>query len=188
MLHENASGVGGLLLCAPYLGTPSWEADQRKNISQMPFDVRDAIEKAERSDDYGSAYQDTMTAYYKRHLCLLDPWPDCVRTAFDQLNLDVYRRLWGPSEFTARGLLRNYDLFPRLGEVTIPVLLTCGDRDEARVETVRSFQLAFSNASMAVLPDASHLHQIEQPRIFLSVVRSFLSALERPATRSRRER
>lgn len=58
MLEKNPSGVCGLMLCAPYLGTPSWEADQRKHISRLPLDLREAIELAERSGEYGApSYQ-----------------------------------------------------------------------------------------------------------------------------------
>lgn len=183
MLEKNPSGIRGLMLCAPYLGTPSWEADQRKHISRLPRDLREAIETAERSGEFDApSYQDAMMVYYRRHLCLLEPWPASLQAAFTQLNPDVYQRLWGPSEFTVTGLLKDYDLMPRLGKITVPVLLTCGDQDEARVESVRSFQLALPCAAMAVIPNAAHLHQIEQPQIFLSIVRSFLFRLERNAT------
>ena len=62
----------------------------------------------------------------------------------------------------------------RLPEITEPVLLTCGDRDEAGVATVKEFQLAFPDARMAVIPQAAHIHHIERPAIFAAVVKDFL--------------
>jgi hypothetical protein len=53
-LKKNHSGIRGLMLCAPYLGTPNWEADQRKYISRLPLVLREAIETAERSGEYGA--------------------------------------------------------------------------------------------------------------------------------------
>ncbi|MEI7638555.1 MAG: alpha/beta hydrolase [Syntrophus sp. (in: bacteria)] len=78
------------------------------------------------------------------------------------------------SEFTMMGKLKDYDLTPRLPEISHPILLTCGDRDEAGVKTVRAFQQRFPNARMAVIPQASHLHQLERPEISAAVIKDFL--------------
>ena len=64
--------------------------------------------------------------------------------------------------------------YPELHKIIVPVLLICGDRDEAGVKTVKDFQMAFPHAQMAVIPNASHLHQIEQPRIYQVIVNEFL--------------
>jgi len=44
---------------------------------------------------------------------------------------------------------------------------------------VKDFQQLFPNARMAVIPLASHLHQLERPEIFAAVVRDFLRDVER---------
>jgi proline iminopeptidase len=175
LLDEQQAGVRAVMLCAPLMGAPSWDADQRENIRRMPKDVQGAILECERSGDYGGeAYQEAMMAYYRRHLCRLDPWPDYIQEAFGKLDMEVYGRLWGPSEFTITGTLRDYDLLPRLHGITVPTLLTCGDFDEAGVKTLKNFQLAMPKAFLAVLPNASHLHHLEKPDLFLSIIRDFL--------------
>jgi len=96
----------------------------------------------------------------------------------EKMNMGVYIRMWGPSEFTVTGNLKNFDLYPRLGEIDVPVLLKCGDRDEAHVKTVKDFQEAFGNACMAVIPDATHMYHIERPEIYRTVVNRFLRGLK----------
>ena len=174
LLNEKPTGVKAALFCGPLLSSPAWERDQRAYISRMPQEVQEAIFKGEESHDFGSDYQEAMMAYYRRHLCRLDPWPDFVTDALEKLNMEIYSRLWGQSEFTISGMLKEYDLMRRLHEIEIPVLLTCGDFDEAGVKTVRNCQMAMPNAGMAVLPDTSHLHHIEKPELFLMIVRNFL--------------
>jgi proline iminopeptidase len=174
MLDREPAGVEGLVLCGPYLSTARWDGDQRANIARMPEEVRMAIEEGERKADYGDPYQAAMMEYYRRHVCRLDPWPDSLQKALSRLNPNVYQTLWGPSEFTITGTLRDLDLLPDLHRISRPVLLVCGDADEAGVKTVKDYQMAFPDARMAVIPHASHLHQIEQPRIFKAVVRGFL--------------
>jgi proline iminopeptidase len=174
MLDHQPDGIKGILLCAPYLASPAWDADQRRNIAQMPQEIRVAIETGEATGDFGDTYQAAMMVYYERHVCLLSPWPASLQKAFSNLNVDVYHTMWGASEFTMTGKLKDYDLTPRLSEISHPVLLTCGDRDEAGVKTVKDFQQRFPDARMAVIPRASHLHQLERPEIFVAVTKDFL--------------
>ncbi len=175
MIWKKPAGIKGLILCGPLLSTPRWDADQRANIEKMPKDVRDAIETGEKTGDYGESYQSAMMEYYYKHVCRLQTWPDYVNDALSRLNPDVYNTMWGPSEFTITGTLKDFDLMPQLHGIGVPVLLTCGDNDEAGVKTVKDYQTALQNASMAVVPDSSHLHHIEQPGIFKAVVSGFLS-------------
>ncbi len=176
MVAKEQAGVKGLILCGPFLSTPRWDADQRHNIAHMLEEIRNAIEEGEKTADYGERYQTAMMEYYRKHVCRLDPWPDYLQEAFTRLNPDVYQTMWGPSEFTSTGTLKNLDLLPDLHRIRQPVLLVSGDADEAGVKTVKDYQMAFPHADMAVIPHASHLHHIEQPEIFKAVVRSFLKS------------
>jgi proline iminopeptidase len=178
MLEWRPQGVKGIMLCAPYLSSPAWDVDQRRNIALMAKDIRNAIETGEATGDFGDSYQAAMMAYYEKHVCVLSPWPDSLQKAFSMLNPDVYHTMWGVSEFTMTGKLKDYDLTPRLPEIEQPVLLTCGDRDEAGVKTVKDFQERFVDARMAVIPRASHLHHIERPEIFAAVVKDFLRDID----------
>lgn len=175
LLDERPTGVKAAMFCAPLLGAPGWDADQKDNIRRMPEDVQKAILEGESKGEYDSeGYQNAMMAYYCRHLCRLDPWPEYIVEAFGKLNMEIYGRLWGPSEFTITGTLKDYDLLPRLHEIPVPALFTCGDFDEAGVKTSRDCQLAMPSAFMAVLPSASHLHHLEKPDLFLLIIRDFL--------------
>jgi proline iminopeptidase len=175
LLQKEPAGIKGLILSGPYLSTPRWDADQRANIARLPAGVRQAIEDGEKAADYGAAYQNATLEYYRRHLCRLDPWPDFLQEALAKISQEVYFSMWGPSEFTITGSLKSLDLMSALPAIQTPVLLTCGDMDEAGGATVKDYQMAFPRAALAVLPRASHLHHIEQPEIYKSVVREFLA-------------
>lgn len=177
-LRHGSAGIKAMILCGPYLSTSLWDSDQRANIALMPEAARTAILRGEEEREYSGAYQDGMMAYYQHHVCRLDPWPDFLLDAFSLLNPEVYNKLWGPSEFTITGSLRDLDLLPSLKEIDLPVLLVCGDQDEADPRTVKAYQRAFKNAQMAVIPGASHLHHVEKPEIFLAITRGFLKEIE----------
>lgn len=177
MLEKKPEGVKALILSAPLLSTPMWDKDQRENISRMPRSVINSIEKGEQGKDYGDEYQEAMMEYYKKHVCRMDPWPDYLDEALGKLSMDVYLTMWGPSEFTITGKLKDFDLYPDLNKISAPVLLICGDSDEAGVKTMKDYQMAFPNAQLAVIPNSCHMHHIEQPPIYKTVVREFLKNL-----------
>ncbi|MFH1037574.1 MAG: proline iminopeptidase-family hydrolase [PVC group bacterium] len=179
ILRERPRGVKSLILSGPLLSTPRWEADQRTNLSRMPEEVRRAVEEAEKVGEYGKEYQEAMMAYYKKHVCRLEPWPDYLTDALGKLNTDVYLTMWGPSEFTTTGTLRSADLTERLKEIQVPVLLICGEYDEAGVETVKHFRDLLPDGALAVIPRASHCHMLEQPEIFRAIVNAFLDDVEK---------
>jgi proline iminopeptidase len=82
--------------------------------------------------------------------------------------------MWGPSEFYATGSLKTYDVTPRLHELRVPVLFTCGRFDEATPATVASFQRLVPHARLAVFEHSAHLTMIDEPVRYASTVRAFL--------------
>lgn len=88
--------------------------------------------------------------------------------------MQVYLTLWGPSEFTCTGRLREVDLTPRLSQIKVPTLLTCGRFDEATPRTVEDFCRLIPGARMHIFEEASHNHHLEQSQAYLAAVREFL--------------
>lgn len=174
-LLAGAQGVERLVLSGPLLSSPIWIADQRALLQDMPREVREAVAAAEASGDYETtAYQEAMSVYYRQHLCRLDPWPDSLLRTFDAMGMPVYLTMWGPSEFTCTGTLQTVDLTPRLGELRLPVLLTCGRYDEATPATVAAYCRRIADARQKVFENGSHSHHLEEAEEYLAGVREFL--------------
>ncbi|MDT8903626.1 proline iminopeptidase-family hydrolase [Anaeroselena agilis] len=179
MLAEKPRGVRSLVLTAPFLSAPRWIADQRAYLAAMPAEVRRAVAEAEAKGDYESpAYQEAVTAFYKRHLCVLDPWPEAMERAFAKMGIPVYLSMFGPSEFTATGCLKEVDLVGRLKEITVPALFTCGSLDEATPAATELYHRALPGSELAVFADAAHQHHLEKPDEYLATVRGFLARAE----------
>ena len=87
--------------------------------------------------------------------------------------------MWGPSEFTATGTLKNYDNMNALSSISVPVLFVTGEYDEARPETVQKFQQMVPNARFEVIPNAGHSTMRDNTVQYNKVVRSFLNSLEK---------
>ncbi|MGE4552660.1 MAG: proline iminopeptidase-family hydrolase [Desulfovibrionaceae bacterium] len=179
VIDTGGPGVRSLILAAPLLSSARWAADQRAWLEQLPAPLQAAVQQAEASGDFGGeAYQRAMDEYYRRHVCRLAPWPDGVQQAFAHMNAEMYGLMWGPSEFTVTGRLKDFDLTDRLGGITVPTLLTCGEFDEATPESMRHFAARIPGAKVVVFKGGSHMHHLEQPRLYKHVIEDFLEQVE----------
>ncbi len=185
---NHRENTAGLVLSGPLLSAARWEADQRNWLTGLSSARRTAIRDGETSGNFEApSYQDAMMGYYRRHVCRLNPWPDCLNRSFSKLNFHLYQYMWGPSEFTITGTMKHYDRVGSLKDIAAPVLFTCGAYDEASPETIRDYRKQIPCSELHVFKGASHEHHLEKTEEYLSVVRGFLSRVdqvERPSITS----
>ena len=178
-LNKNPKGVMSLILSGPFLSTKIWMRDQMKWISLLPKNIQDSIKTHEKNGDFNSIeYQDAMMFFYRKHLCRIDPWPEDLIAAMEGMGMDVYLNMWGPSEFTMTGTLKDADLTSELHKINVPVLITCGEFDEATPETSKFYSEKISNSELHIFKDASHSHLLEKPEEYMDVVGSFIKKHE----------
>jgi proline-specific peptidase len=174
-LKKGQKGLKSFVLSGACLSSKRFIDDQRKHIENLPKDVKEAILISEENADYDSpAYQDAMMVFYRKHVCRMEEWPECLNRAMEKMGEDVYHRMWGPSEFTLTGNLKDVDLTDRLQEIDVPVLLTCGSFDEATPDTTAFYLEQFKNGRMVIFEDASHEHHLEEEASYLKIVATFL--------------
>lgn len=171
--------VAGIIFSSPLMSTESWVADADTLIATLPDSVQQVIRKHEKSGDFENpAYQEAVKLYYALYVTRkpknpLSPIPD------SQLNSGkhIYEYMWGPSEFTARGTLKNYDRLEKLGKINVTTLFITGEYDEARPSTVKSYQLKVPDSHIAIIQDAAHSTLNDNPEMTIRVVKDFLEKL-----------
>lgn len=177
--RPEAKGIMSLVLSGPLLNSKLWTADAKRYVEFLPPNLRAEIESAEQAGNYESeGYQKAMNEFYKRHLCRLNPWPDNLNQTFEKMNPAIYEQMWGPSEFTVTGTLKDADTTQLLPLISLPVLFTAGEYDEAAPETVRLFHGMTKNSRLVVFKDCSHEHHLERPKEYLNTVREFLASAD----------
>ena len=171
--------VASLILAGPALSIPRWIADADSLVGTLPDSTREAIARAERRGTFDSPeYQAATMEFYRRYLVRRQPWSDNVDSTFAGTGTEVYGYMWGPSEFTARGTLRDYDITARLGEIRVPTLFIVGEHDEVSLATARHFQSLVPGAELEVIPGAGHLMMQDEPGPHQRVVEAFLQQVE----------
>jgi proline iminopeptidase len=116
--------------------------------------------------------------FYERHVWA-GPEPESA-AACDGApwNPEIYKYMWGPTEFNATGTLLEFDVTARLYEIDVPVMFITGELDEARPETVASFQKLVPGARMTVIEDAAHATIGKKPEQYMEVLEAFLDSAE----------
>jgi L-proline amide hydrolase len=153
-------------------------------LDTLDPDVKATIlrhEEAGTTDD--PEYATAVNEFYTRYVCRLDPWPDALVATFDAIEADptVYGTMNGPSEFTVIGVLRQWNIVDRLGEIDVPLLLISGEHDEVRPEVVKVVDDNVRDSEWVLFEGCSHTPHLEAPDRFLRVVEEFLERAETPA-------
>jgi proline-specific peptidase len=126
-----------------------------------------------------AAYEIAGMAFMRRHLCRMRDFPLELCQGFLARNQDVYETMWGPSEFFATGVLADWDVESRLGEIDVPTLILSGRYDEATPAQQQRFLEGIKGSRWEVLEHSAHLTFMEEPGRYADLLRSFLDEVER---------
>lgn len=171
------AGVRSLVLASTSASIPQFVAEARRLIGAMPEPARGALESHGAAGRYDHPdFLAAVDAFYRRHLCRLPIWPDCMERSARNLDGNpVYLTINGPNEFTVIGNLRDWDRTDRLGEIALPVLITVGRHDEITPACAETMRARLPDAQLVVFEESSHTAHIEEAARYAAVVAGFLA-------------
>lgn len=175
------AGLVSLIVASSPASMPQWVAEANRLRAALPAEVQETLlrhEEAGTTDD--PAYQDAMMVFYRRHVCRLDPFPEEVQRAFDKLahNPEVYNTMNGPSEFHVIGVLKDWNIVDRLGDIRVPTLVTSGRYDEATPAIAETVHRGISGSEWVLFEHSAHLAHVEEADRYMRVLAQFLSRVE----------
>ncbi|MGI9050124.1 MAG: proline iminopeptidase-family hydrolase [Rubrobacteraceae bacterium] len=168
-----------LILCGSPASMTRWVEGCGELLASQPEEIRETIRHHEElgftdCPEYAAA----ILPFYKEHVCRMEPWPEGLERSFAEAGYEVYHHMNGPSEFTVVGTLKEWDVMDRLGEISVPTLLTGGRHDECRPELLRDMQGRIESSELRIIEDASHLCFAEQREEYMRVANEFLDRVE----------
>jgi proline-specific peptidase len=179
---SHPQGIVSLVLASTSASIPQFVAEAKRLITAFPLEIYQTLERYEAIGDYHHPdYEAAVLEFYKRHVCRLDPWPaPLLRAGANLKNNAVYETMNGPSEFIVNGNLKDWDRTDRLGEITVPTLITVGRHDELTPTCAETLHQGISNSQMVIFEKSSHMAHLEEEDSFLEVVADFIGNIERP--------
>jgi len=161
-LLARPQGVASLVLSSTLASTAEWAAEVKR--------LRDLIPTAD--DDEANAALD------RRHVFRGDREREEIRRARTERGKDVYRAMWGRYEWEPTGVLRDWDVRPRLAEIRVPTLVVRGGHDLSTAAVSKTLVDGIAGAREVVLEDASHTPVLEETDRYLAVLREFLATAD----------
>ncbi len=173
--------LASVILQSPLVSTEIWLRDAKRLKDAMPAPIRKLLYECDTQGAHSQAECNAATdAFYNRHVHLMDPPPAIAayKAALPRsFSADVYNHLWGRAEFTASGVLKDYDGRPLLGKLDgRRTLFVAGEHDEAIPATVDGFAKSVPGATFREIPHAAHTIMNDNPAAFLAVLRPWLAA------------
>ena len=156
-------GLASLVLNSTPTSAPRWAVETVRLHSELPLGLDDNQAEAE---------------FRRRHICRLDPEPEVLVRARAKFGLQVYETMWGRTEYTVTGTLKDWDVTNRLGEIRQPTLITSGRHDECTPTLVEPLHRGIAGSDWVIFEESAHMSYLEEPERYLQVVGDFLDRVE----------
>lgn len=173
-------GLMSLILADTGASMPLWMAEGRRLVAELPLDAQQVIQKHEIEGTTDSPeYQDACRAFSRRYLGgRIDPRPDYLKRMAGKPGDDVYRVMWGPSEWYLTGTLKDWDITSRLGEINLPTLVIGGRYDEATPAITEAVHRGIPGSERVIFENSGHFPHIEETERYLQIIEQFLGRVE----------
>ncbi|VGO19904.1 proline iminopeptidase-family hydrolase [Pontiella sulfatireligans] len=173
-------GVASLILADSCAGMLQLEQEIKRLKSGLPPETIAILDRCEAIGDFQNPeYRVAVAAFYKRHVCRLSEFPDCLlRTTANLKDNPVYETMNGPNELVITGNLKDWDRTSRLSEITIPTLVLVGRCDEVTPACSETLHRGIAGSQLVVFEESSHIPHIEEEGKYLGVVSGFLSRVD----------
>jgi 2-succinyl-6-hydroxy-2,4-cyclohexadiene-1-carboxylate synthase len=169
MALEHPDQFDGLVLISGNPGLESQEArDQRQRADeQVARRIEDGnlkafLEQWYQADVFSGLPEAPRNAEIERKLIRdSSDWPAILRT---------------------NSVSQQPNFWPRLNELSMPVVVVAGERDEKYKEIAIRFERGASRKSVAskVIPDCGHIMHREQPQALIRIIRDLLESQSQP--------
>jgi proline iminopeptidase len=165
-----------IIFQSPLFSTTDWEKDAQKLIKDLPKKTQKVIHYCHEIEATDSkVYQEAVFQYYLKHVLRNEKLLKNPKRKPNPNGNQVYAHMWGPSEFSATGILKTYERANELKKLKIPVLLLCGEFDEATPATVKKYHKIIKHSEFHIIKNASHSISREQPKMLIEIISQFIN-------------
>lgn len=172
-LVKRPKGLKGLILANSLPSSRLWVQETRKLVAKLPAKQRAAIYKYEKLEKY--THKDYLAAnelFAKRHIRQIPQLID--NPPKRKFGKHVYEAMWGPTEFTVRGSLKDWSVEKDLVRINVPTLLINGENDEATPAMQRFMKARIKGSEYYCIKGAAHTAFAEAPLEWMRATESFL--------------
>ncbi|KAI0436500.1 Alpha/Beta hydrolase protein [Xylaria telfairii] len=171
-------GLKKLILLGSPASIPLLVKGSRELLAALPEPARTTLEECDKRGDHESEeFENAAKEFYARHVCRLDPYPDDVLAAFNNLKDDpsVYFTMQGPSELVIIGSFKDWEGWRDAHKIEAETLLLNGKYDEATDQCIKPWFTHIAKVRWVTLENSSHMAHFEERDRYIQLVGEFLS-------------
>lgn len=170
--------VASLVFGSLCFDVSGWSQSTKNLLKTLPDSLQDAVKIAESTGDYEDpAYQNAMNQFYRLYV-FRNPVQADLDSMYATYNFEIYSYMWGPSEFTITGTLKEYNPLSFLPQIKVPTMFTVGEFDEIDPAIVKGLSDKVPGAKYVMFPGSSHMTPWDARDESIKVVREFLNAIK----------
>ncbi len=180
VLRNPGTPVKSITMISPYFSTEIWIRDAKSRLAELGEDKVRIVEESEKEIQFGGKlYQDVIIEYNKNFQCRelqkhKRQFRQYALKPKTPTGMRVYRHMWGPSEFTCTGVMKDIDITSKLPNIKLRVLIIGGVYDQVRKETTEYYRSLIPGSVRVTIPEASATSFLENPDIFYDTLVTFL--------------
>lgn len=172
-------GIKGLILASPCLSTSLWISDADTLITALPDSIQLVLRNSINNIQQDSAtLMAAIGSYFNNFYTRKQPISADIDSAHSQMGMNVYQYMWGTSEFSATGTLKNYDRTNDLNKISVSTLYLTGEFDAARPKTVKYYQSLTPNSRLVIIKNAGHMTMHDNAEEDVKAISEFLHELD----------
>ena len=175
------AGLESMTIASSPASMVQWVQEANRLRQDLPPDVQETLLKYEATGSYDrQEYKEAVQIFNDRHVCRVTPNPEYVMRTWAAIERspEVYNTMNGPNEFHVIGTLKSWSVIPRLGEITVPTLVTSGAYDEATPLIARTVHDGIPGSRWELFAESSHMPHVEEEARYMEVLENFLSEVE----------
>lgn len=175
---KHQSNLRSLIISGGLASVPLLLKELQRLRSQLPPKLQRTLTTYEELHGYEDPeYKKAIDAVYRKHLCRMKKWPGEVAYSMDNINMQIYKHVWGPNEFVCSGISRHWDITEELHRIRVPCLITCGKYDEITPKVAREIQERIKGSSLVVFQKSAHLTMWEERHKYIQTLRKFIDGV-----------
>lgn len=177
LIDKKPQGVRSAILSSTLPDNQIWCREQHRMIKMMSEEDQQYIATAEATGNYDEPnYQKANDRFMELHCAgaVTDESPECLRRP-KKSGAEAYLVGWGPNEYMALGTLKDYNYTDRLGEITVPCLITSGTNDLCTPLVAKTMYDRLKDARWELFEGARHMSFVEQTDKYCDILSEWLA-------------
>lgn len=171
--HE---GLQKLVLFSTLPSTKIWNDEHLKMLNDFPTSEKEAILAEFEGKKYDvKSYLYGLKRFYKEHVGKRSKELFDFKTKrFPKTNREIYESMWGSSELFGTGILKDWTVENKLGQIDVPTLIISGALDESTPLMNKLMNNKIKGSEWVLLEKSHHIGYCEESDVVINILKTFL--------------